>query len=107
MFSRTYFIIFTLIFIAFGYLFYLNPEEVSFSLYQDHSLAISPALIAFSTPNRIARSRRAHSGVYSGSRFCAMHRARVRHICSCTSSAGSSSVRVEVLGLDKPAGFGV
>ncbi len=47
MFSRSHFIIFTLIFIAFGYLFYLNPEEVSFSLYQDHRLDISPALIAF------------------------------------------------------------
>ncbi len=47
MFSRTHFIIFTLIFIAFGYLFYLNPNEVEFSLYQDHTLSISPALIAF------------------------------------------------------------
>lgn len=47
MFSRTYFVIFTLIFIAFGYLFYLNPEEVEFSLFQDRTLSISPALIAF------------------------------------------------------------
>ncbi len=47
MFSRTHFVIFTLIFIAFGYLFYLNPNEVEFSLFQDHSLSISPALIAF------------------------------------------------------------
>ena len=47
MFSRTHFIIFTLIFIAFGYLFYLNPGEVEFSIYQDHTLSISPALIAF------------------------------------------------------------
>ena len=47
MFSRTHFIIFTLIFIAFGYLFYLNPNEVEFSLYQDRTLSISPALIAF------------------------------------------------------------
>ncbi|HSR13172.1 MAG TPA: tetratricopeptide repeat protein [Thermodesulfobacteriota bacterium] len=47
MFSRTHFIIFTLIFIAFGYLFYLNPNEVEFSLFQDHTLSISPALIAF------------------------------------------------------------
>ena len=47
MFSRTHFIIFTLIFIAFGYLFYLNPGEVEFSIYQDHTLSISPALISF------------------------------------------------------------
>jgi lipopolysaccharide biosynthesis regulator YciM len=47
MFSRTHFIIFTLIFIAFGYLFYLNPGEVEFSLWEGSSLFISPALIAF------------------------------------------------------------
>lgn len=47
MFSRIHFILFILIFIAFGYLFYLNPEEVEFSLYQDHKMVISPALIAF------------------------------------------------------------
>ena len=47
MFSRTHFIIFTLIFIAFGYLFYLNPGEVEFLLYEDRTLSISPALIAF------------------------------------------------------------
>ncbi|HEX7372615.1 MAG TPA: tetratricopeptide repeat protein [Thermodesulfobacteriota bacterium] len=47
MFSRTHFIIFTLIFIAFGFLFYLNPEEVEFSLWEGSSLLISPALIAF------------------------------------------------------------
>jgi lipopolysaccharide biosynthesis regulator YciM len=47
MFSRTHFIIFTLIFIAFGFLFYLNPEEVEFSLWEGSSLFISPALIAF------------------------------------------------------------
>jgi uncharacterized integral membrane protein len=47
MFSRTHFIIFTLIFIAFGYLFYLNPQEVDFSLWEDRYLTISPALIAF------------------------------------------------------------
>lgn len=47
MFSRIHFIIFTLLFIAFGYLFYLNPEEVKFILYQDYELSTSPALIAF------------------------------------------------------------
>ena len=47
MFSRTHFIIFTLLFIAFGYLFYLNPGEVEFLLYEDRTLSISPALIAF------------------------------------------------------------
>jgi tetratricopeptide (TPR) repeat protein len=47
MFSRTHFIVFTLIFIAFGFLFYLNPEEVEFSLWEGSSLFISPALIAF------------------------------------------------------------
>ena len=38
MFSRTHFIVFTLIFIAFGFLFYLNPEEVEFSLWEGSSL---------------------------------------------------------------------
>ncbi len=47
MFSRTHFTIFILIFIAFGYLFYLNPGQVNFTLYENKSLAISPALIAF------------------------------------------------------------
>lgn len=47
MFSRTHFIIFTLVFIAFGFLFYLNPGEVEFFLFEDRSLSISPALIAF------------------------------------------------------------
>jgi len=47
MISRTTFIIFCLIFIVFGYLFYLNPEEVSFTLYADKVLSLSPALIAF------------------------------------------------------------
>jgi tetratricopeptide (TPR) repeat protein len=47
MFTRIHFIVFTLIFIAFGYLFYLNPEAVEFSLFQDTTLSISPALIAF------------------------------------------------------------
>ena len=47
MFSRTYFVIFLLILILFGYLFYLNPEELPFTLYQNYSLRISPALIAF------------------------------------------------------------
>jgi len=47
MFSRTHFIVYTLIFIVFGYLFYLNPEEVEFILYEGRTLTISPALIAF------------------------------------------------------------
>jgi len=47
MFSRIHFILFTLIFIAFGFLFYLNPEQVVFSLWEGTSLLISPALIAF------------------------------------------------------------
>jgi tetratricopeptide (TPR) repeat protein len=47
MFSRTHFIVFTFIFIIFGYLFYLNPQEVEFSLWEDRYLSISPALIAF------------------------------------------------------------
>ena len=47
MFSRVHFILFTLIFIAFGYLFYLNPDSADFTLYQDFTLTISPALIAF------------------------------------------------------------
>lgn len=47
MFSRTHFIVFTVILIAFGYLFYLNPEEIDFTLYQEQILSISPALIAF------------------------------------------------------------
>jgi len=47
MFSRIHFFIFIVILIVFGYLFYLNPEEISFTLYQDYTLSISPALIAF------------------------------------------------------------
>ena len=47
MFSRFHFILFTLVFIVFGYLFYLNPDSVNFTLYQDFALTISPALIAF------------------------------------------------------------
>ncbi|MCX5906425.1 MAG: tetratricopeptide repeat protein, partial [Deltaproteobacteria bacterium] len=47
MFSRTHFAIFILILIVFGYLFYLNPGEVNFILYEDYTLSISPALIAF------------------------------------------------------------
>lgn len=47
MFSRVHFILFTLIFIAFGYLFYLNPDSIDFTLYEDLALTISPALIAF------------------------------------------------------------
>jgi len=47
MFSRTTFVIFCLIFIAFGYLFYLNPDEVIFTFYEDSFLSLSPALIAF------------------------------------------------------------
>ncbi len=47
MISRTTFIIFCLIFIVFGYLFYLNPDEVGFTLYADKILSLSPALIAF------------------------------------------------------------
>jgi len=47
MFSRTTFVIFCLVFIVFGYLFYLNPEEVVFTLYEDRFLSLSPALIAF------------------------------------------------------------
>jgi lipopolysaccharide biosynthesis regulator YciM len=47
MFSRAHFIIFLLIFIIFGYLFYLNPEEVEFTLYEGRMITISPALIAF------------------------------------------------------------
>jgi len=47
MFSRTTFIIFCLIFIVFGYLFYLNPQEVEFAFYEDNILSLSPALIAF------------------------------------------------------------
>jgi lipopolysaccharide biosynthesis regulator YciM len=47
MFSRVHFILFTLIFIAFGYLFYLNPGSSNFTLFQDYSLNISPALVAF------------------------------------------------------------
>jgi len=47
MFSRIHFVLFTLIFIGFGFLFYLNPEQVEFSLWEGTSLLISPALIAF------------------------------------------------------------
>lgn len=47
MISRTTFIIFCLIFIVFGYLFYLNPDEVGFTFYADKVLSLSPALIAF------------------------------------------------------------
>lgn len=47
MFSRTHFLIFIIILIVFGYLFFLNPESVSFVLFQDYELSISPALIAF------------------------------------------------------------
>jgi lipopolysaccharide biosynthesis regulator YciM len=47
MFSRTTFVIFCLIFIVFGYLFYLNPDEVVFTLYEENYLSLSPALIAF------------------------------------------------------------
>jgi len=47
MFSRTHFIIFILILIVFGYLFFLNPDPVNFVLFQDYDLSISPALIAF------------------------------------------------------------
>ena len=47
MFSPTTFVIFCLIFIVFGYLFYLNPDEVVFTFYEDSFLALSPALIAF------------------------------------------------------------
>ncbi len=47
MFSRTTFVIFCLIFIVFGYLFYVNPDEVVFTFYEDSFLSLSPALIAF------------------------------------------------------------
>lgn len=47
MFSRTTFVVFCLIFIIFGYLFYLNPDEVTFTFTQDAVLSLSPALIAF------------------------------------------------------------
>lgn len=47
MFSRIHFSIFILILIVFGYLFYLNPEVIDLTLYQDHTISISPALIAF------------------------------------------------------------
>jgi tetratricopeptide (TPR) repeat protein len=47
MFSRTHFIVFILVFMAFGYLFFLNPDEVEFTLWHDLRLIISPALIAF------------------------------------------------------------
>lgn len=47
MFSRIHFFIFILIILIFGYLFYLNPEQIEFTLYHDYTLSISPALIAF------------------------------------------------------------
>ncbi len=47
MFSRTHFLIFIIILIVFGYLFFLNPEEVSFTLFHEYTLSLSPALIAF------------------------------------------------------------
>ena len=47
MFSRIHFFIFILVIIIFGYLFFLNPEEIDFILYQDYTISISPALIAF------------------------------------------------------------
>ncbi len=47
MFSRTHFILFIFVLIVFGYLFYLNPEQVEFTLWEDRRLIISPALIAF------------------------------------------------------------
>jgi hypothetical protein len=47
MFSRIHFFIFILVIIIFGYLFFLNPEEIDFTLYQDYTISISPALIAF------------------------------------------------------------
>jgi|YelNatPaOPRAMG01_1025707.scaffolds.fasta_scaffold08421_9 lipopolysaccharide biosynthesis regulator YciM len=47
MFSRLHFFIFIIIILIFGYLFYLNPEQIEFTLYQDYTLTISPALIAF------------------------------------------------------------
>ncbi len=47
MFSRLHFFIFIVVIIIFGYLFYLNPEQIEFTLYQNYTLTISPALIAF------------------------------------------------------------
>ncbi len=47
MFSRVHFFIFILVIIVFGYLFFLNPEVIEFTLYHDRSISISPALIAF------------------------------------------------------------
>jgi tetratricopeptide (TPR) repeat protein len=47
MFSRIHFVLFTIILIAFGYLFYLNPDEVGFTFLEDRTVLISPALIAF------------------------------------------------------------
>lgn len=47
MFSRLHFFIFIVIILIFGYLFYLNPEQTEFTLYQGYTLTISPALIAF------------------------------------------------------------
>jgi predicted Zn-dependent protease len=47
MFSRTFLLAFMIILIVFGYLFFLNPEEVTFHLYHDYPISISPALIAF------------------------------------------------------------
>ena len=47
MFSRIHFFIFILVIISFGYLFFLNPEVIDFTLYQDYMISISPALIAF------------------------------------------------------------
>ena len=47
MFSRIHFLIFILVIISFGYLFFLNPEVIDFTLYQDYTFSISPALIAF------------------------------------------------------------
>ncbi len=47
MFSRIHFLIFILVIISFGYLFFLNPEVIDFTLYQDYTISISPALIAF------------------------------------------------------------
>lgn len=49
MFSRLHFFIFIMIILIFGYLFYLNPEQIEFTLYQDYTLTISPALIAFAS----------------------------------------------------------
>jgi tetratricopeptide (TPR) repeat protein len=47
MFSRIHFLIFIFVIISFGYLFFLNPEVIDFTLYQDYTISISPALIAF------------------------------------------------------------